>query len=434
MNQNGMNFLSQNQFQNNQSNELVIVNFVIHKPHGTYLFQIPNYYKIIGIKGQGAYGIVLAAQDSRTGKLVAIKKIKNIFEQNKVYQKRILREVKILQLFAKKTQSDMSDEDDEEDDDESNVLQLLDIIPTNKQTFQDVYTVTPLMDFDLTRITGVRKRPTERMVKYILRQILNGVNQLHNVGIVHRDIKPQNILVDKSLSIKICDFGLSRGIREGDDASETYVVTRCYRSPELCLGWSKSSFACDIWSVGCIFAELLGEVPNCFGGGNKILFPGESNTDQIYKIFLILGLPNDFSKVKGSPNALNWVKNHIPFNCQKFSIFKIFSHASKDAMDLLLKMLTIDPLERITATEALKHPYFSDFNQDDKNVFDYNTNCIPQTKKGKEKFKFRFNDIDNENLDMKEEMFKEILNWNRKNLRSNTKIRFDSAQKHIYLQ
>jgi serine/threonine protein kinase len=181
-------------------------------------------------------------------------------------------------------------------------------------------------------------------------QILRGLKYLHSADVLHRDIKPANILLNADMDVKLCDFGLSRGVDFETDPtmSATYVVTRWYRSPELILMWNKASKAMDIWSVGCIFAELLQQPQR------RVLFPGKDFQNQLDLILNICGTPKE-DEIRACDKAKKYLKT-LPLKLKK-NFKDIFPHASPSAIDLLTKMLCFDPVKRITVEEALAHPY-----------------------------------------------------------------------------
>uniref|UniRef100_A0A8C0W591 Mitogen-activated protein kinase n=1 Tax=Castor canadensis TaxID=51338 RepID=A0A8C0W591_CASCN len=192
--------------------------------------------------GYGAFGVVWSVTDPRDGKRVALKKMPNVF-QNLVSCKRVFRELKMLCFFK-----------------HDNVLSALDILqPPHIDYFEEIYVVTELMQSDLHKIIVSPQPLSSDHVKVFLYQILRGLKYLHSAGILHRDIKPGNLLVNSNCVLKICDFGLAR-VEELDESRHMTqeVVTQYYRAPEILMGSRHYSNAIDIWSVGCIFAELLG--------------------------------------------------------------------------------------------------------------------------------------------------------------------------------
>jgi len=259
---------------------------------------------------------------------VAIKKISKAFEHLKD-AKRILREIKLLRHFR-----------------HDNIISLKDILPPPaKSNFDDIYLVSELMDTDLHQIIASPQPLSDDHCQYFLYQILRGLKHMHSANVLHRDLKPSNLLINSDCSLKICDFGLAR-IEENSFMTE-YVATRWYRAPEVILTWKQYTKAIDVWSVGCIFAELLGRKP---------LFQGKDYIHQISRTVDIIGSPQDDDIVHvGSEQARQYIRGlgyrpKVPFS-------KLFPRASPAAIDLLERMLTFNPSKRITVDEALSHPY-----------------------------------------------------------------------------
>ncbi|KAH6777541.1 MAP kinase 4 [Perilla frutescens var. hirtella] len=281
--------------------------------------------------GRGACGLVCAALNKENNEEVAIKKISNAFE-NRIDAKRTLREIKILRHM-----------------DHPNIISIKDIIrPQKKEAFNDVYIVYELMDTDLHKIIGSDQPLTDDHCQYFMYQLLRGLKYVHSANVLHRDLKPSNLFLNANCDLKIGDFGLARTTSETNFMTE-YVVTRWYRAPELLLNCSKYTAAIDVWSVGCILAEILTREP---------LFPGKNYLQQLLLITKLLGTPDDTSlKFLRSDNARRYIKQLPQFPKQHFPA--IFPNMSPLALDLLEKMLVFDPEQRITVDEALCHPYFS---------------------------------------------------------------------------
>lgn len=183
-------------------------------------------------------------------------------------------------------------------------------------------------------------------------QLLQGLNYLHSANIIHRDLKPGNLLVNANCDLKICDLGLARTCKGKDQFMTEYVVTRWYRAPELLLCCDHYGTSIDVWSVGCIFAELLGRKP---------IFPGTECLNQLNLIIYILGTQGEANlQFIDNPKARNYVKS-LPY-FRGIPLSYLFPQADPWAIDLLGKMLVFDPTKRITVTEALQHPYLSDLN------------------------------------------------------------------------
>lgn len=182
-----------------------------------------------------------------------------------------------------------------------NIVSLVEVLkPEAKVGYNDIYIITELMETDLHKVIYSKQELTEEHIQYFIYQLLRGLLYMHSANVLHRDLKPSNLLLNKKCDLKICDLGLARGYTNEEEEKTEYVVTRWYRAPEVILNASEYSKAVDIWSVGCIMAELLGRTP---------LFPGEDFLDQIQRIVSILGTPSqDDLKYIGSDNALKYIK------------------------------------------------------------------------------------------------------------------------------
>jgi len=303
--------------------------------HGTK-FEVPRQYTVLEPVGQGAYGIVCAAQDEVTSEHIAIKKIENAFEHI-TFTKRTLRELRILRHLR-----------------HENLIDVRSIfLPGTKEDFEDIFVVSELMETDLASILKSSQPLTDDHCQFFLYQILRGMKYVHSAQVIHRDLKPRNLLVNANCDLKICDFGLAR-VSFSDKCFQTcpmteYVCTRWYRAPEVLCSWTDYTKAIDIWSVGCIFAEMLGRKP---------VFPGHNTQHQLQLIIALLGTPR--------PEELNKIPND---KCRKFieslppsqgkPFQECFTEASPTAIDFLHTTLQFDPDKRNTVAEALQHPYLA---------------------------------------------------------------------------
>ncbi|KAG6409300.1 hypothetical protein SASPL_127337 [Salvia splendens] len=281
--------------------------------------------------GRGAYGLVCSAVNKETKEEVAIKKIGNAFD-NRIDAKRTLREIKLLRHL-----------------DHENLIAIKDIIrPPRRDAFNDVYIVYELMDTDLHQIIRSDQALTDDHCQYFLYQLLRGLRYVHSAHVLHRDLKPSNLFLNANCDLKIGDFGLARTTSETDFMTE-YVVTRWYRAPELLLNCSDYTAAIDVWSVGCILAEIMTREP---------LFPGKDYVHQLRLITELLGTPDEASlKFLRSDNARRYVKQLPQY--PKQNLAARFPSMSPLALDLLAKMLVFDPDQRITVDDAICHPYLS---------------------------------------------------------------------------
>uniref|UniRef100_A0A7N0R894 Protein kinase domain-containing protein n=1 Tax=Kalanchoe fedtschenkoi TaxID=63787 RepID=A0A7N0R894_KALFE len=307
--------------------------YVQYNVYGS-LFEVSRkYVPPIRPVGRGACGMVCAALNSESREEVAIKKVGNAFD-NRIDAKRTLREIKLLRHMN-----------------HENVIAIKDVIrPPRKENFNDVYIVYDLMDTDLHQIIRSNQHLTHDHCRYFVYQILRGLKYVHSANVLHRDLKPSNLLVNANCDLKIGDFGLARTTSETDFMTE-YVVTRWYRAPELLLNCSEYTAAIDIWSVGCILGEIMTRRP---------LFPGRDYVDQLKQVTELIGSPDDSSLgFLRSDNARRYVRQLPQYPKQQFSTR--FPSMSAQAIDLLEKMLVFDPEKRVTAEEALSHPYLAPF-------------------------------------------------------------------------
>jgi len=309
-------------------------------PAGKHTFTVDRRYSMIRVIGSGAYGVVISAKDDKSNDNVAIKMVPKAFS-DEIDAKRILREIKLLNHFR-----------------HENIVSLVDMMPPNVkylEDFTDVYLVTDLMETDLHRIIYSKQKLSVDHVQYFIYQVLRGLKYIHSCNVLHRDLKPSNLLVNSNCDLKICDFGLARGIRGPEEEVRggtmlltEYVVTRWYRAPEIMLACHEYSYPIDVWSVGCIFAELILRKP---------YFPGDDYIDQLTIISEKLGkLPEgdlDFVTSDKAKRFMRKLPNKVPVH---FSLQ--FPGTPLEALDVMRKMLEIHPGKRITIDQSLKHPFF----------------------------------------------------------------------------
>lgn len=243
---------------------------------GGQTFKVDTRYNFLRVIGSGAYGIVVSCNDveSSQKEKVAIKMVPRAFH-DEVDAKRILREIKLLKHFR-----------------HPNIISIMDMMPPPAEEirfidqFNDVYIVADLMETDLHRIIYSKQGLSIDHCQYFIYQVICAINYIHSANVIHRDLKPSNLLVNSDCLLKVCDLGLARGVMPEDDTEAAeyggsallteYVVTRWYRAPEIMLACQEYSKAIDLWSVGCIFAELLNRKP---------FFPGDDYIDQVRCVF-----------------------------------------------------------------------------------------------------------------------------------------------------
>ncbi|XP_068572818.1 mitogen-activated protein kinase 12b isoform X2 [Cebidichthys violaceus] len=273
------------------------------------------------------------AWDRRMGTQVAIKKLHRPF-QSKLFAKRAYRELRLLKHMK-----------------HENVIGLLDVFTAEiaLDRLRDFYLVMPFMGTDLGKLMKL-ERLSEDRVQFLIYQMLRGLKYIHSAGIIHRDLKPGNLAINPDCELKILDFGLAR---QADAEMTGYVVTRWYRAPEVILNWMHYTQTVDIWSAGCIMAEML---------LGKPLFKGSDHLDQLREIMKITGTPAaDFVVKLQSQDAKNYIRS-LP-KVPKKDLHSLFSKASSNAVSVLEKMLLLDPERRVSASEALDLPFFSEYRE-----------------------------------------------------------------------
>jgi len=340
-------------------------------------FDLDPKYEPLKKLGKGAYGMVISANDTETGEKVAIKKNIHVF-QNRTSAKRILREVKLLSHF-----------------DHPNVIKLLDIVnPLKMEEFDSMYLVLEYMQSDLHKVIYSENSLTDNHIAFITYQILCGLKYMHSCGVYHRDLKPSNILVNRECKAKICDFGLARVVDEDDEQLTQYVVTRWYRAPEVVLNERRYGAELDVWSVGCVLAEMYHKSP---------IFPGKDYSDQLTQIFSILGSPSreDIDDCVSNDPAVHHFLNALGEVDPK-SWKDVLPNASDEAIDLISKLLSFNPSKRISIDEALRHPFLTKY-FDEEFV---NNTCV-----GPEKLDFSYERYTKEKEDIKKEMFRVIQDY-----------------------
>lgn len=227
---------------------------------------------------------------------------------------------------------------------------------------------TQLYECDLDRIISSSQKLTDQHAQYFIYQILRGLKYVVSANIIHRDLKPSNILVNSNCDLAICDFGLARGISFNTDFRMTeYVVTRWYRAPELLCDLPYYGTAVDIWSVGCIMAEIIGRKP---------MFRGSSTREQLELIVTKLGItPADVSDMPIPKAALEHIKRVSPDPSKVVPLIQLLPSITPLALDLLSRMLVFNPEKRISLEEAIAHPYLDQLRTSPepvcRNTFDF---------------------------------------------------------------
>jgi len=356
-------------------------------PHKTeHRWRLPPKYEVRQVIGTGSYGSVCEAFDRDRGRLVAVKRVRHLFD-DLIDCKRILREVAILSRLRHEY-----------------VVRYHDILaPGAMGSFDELYIVMEICDSDLKKLCRTDVTLSPLHINTLLYNLLVGVKYLHSAGIYHRDLKPANCLVNQDCAVKICDFGLSRAIggdplpldpaaparkvtAQGTAQAQPnrrhltgHVVTRWYRAPELILLQENYTTAIDLWSVGCIYAELLGMLDGTRIEDRSPLFPGTScfplspdnkhktdykyhtrgKHDQLSMIFNLLGTPRDDEvQALEREDARRYIQCFTKRDGQ--GLRSKFLHVAGESLDILGRLLKFSPRERLSVEQALDHPLFVD--------------------------------------------------------------------------
>lgn len=284
--------------------------------------------------GEGTYGKVYRAREKSTGKIVALKKTK-LHEDSEGVPPTTLREISLLRMLSR----------------DPHIVKLMDVKQgLNKAGNTVLYLVFEYMDTDLKKFIRTFRQTGENIpsqtVKSLMYQLCKGVAFCHGHGVLHRDLKPHNLLMDpKTLALKIADLGLARAFTLPIKEYTHEILTLWYRAPEVLMGATHYSTAVDIWSVGCIFAELITK---------QALFAGDSELQQLLHIFRLLGTPNE-EMWPGVSRLKNW-HEYPQWKPQQLS--SAVPNLDENGLDLLCKMLQYEPSKRISAKGAMEHPYF----------------------------------------------------------------------------
>ncbi len=282
------------------------------------------------------------AIDKKTREIVAVKKIFDAF-QNATDSQRTFREIMFLQ--------DLAGHD--------NIVRLLDVIKAEND--KDIYLVFDYMETDLHAV--IRANILEEVHKqYVLYQILKCLKYMHSADIIHRDLKPSNVLLNAECHVKVADFGLARSVHAKNKASAPiltdYVATRWYRAPEILLGSTKYTKSVDMWSVGCILAEMY---------MGKPLLPGKSTLNQIELVLEVTGRPTkeDIASLQ-SPHAGATIDSLKV--SRRRNVKEMMPTLGSDGLDMLKKLLLFNPSHRLTVEQALRHPYVSQFHCEEEEL------------------------------------------------------------------
>ena len=289
-------------------------------------------YEVLGIVGEGAYGIVYKCRNKETNEFVAIKKFKET--EDDIVKKSMLRELKVLKILK-----------------HENIVEF-------KEAFKrkgNLYLVFEYVEKTLLELLQQKSKGLDpELIKKIIFQLCKAIKHLHDLNIIHRDIKPENLLMDKNNKLKLCDFGFARSINNNKNKEQLtdYVATRWYRSPELLLGNGYYGPEMDYWAIGCIMGELADGDP---------LFPGEDEIDQIVCIMKILGKLTD-EQVNAYNKTQRFSGNKLPDIARPETLEKRYAgKLNKIAINFMKMLLHPDPNLRLKGDLVFLHPYFENF-------------------------------------------------------------------------
>ncbi|EDQ86144.1 uncharacterized protein MONBRDRAFT_35273 [Monosiga brevicollis MX1] len=317
----------------------------VHTVHG-HIIDVGPRYGHFRFVGEGSYGVVVSAKDSQTGQRVAIKKM--LLKEHLSFSRRTLREIKILTRL--------------EHECIINVIEL--IAASEPESIREVYLVLRLMEMDLYKlIKTLRKRGQlipHQHTSYWSYQILKALKYLHSANVLHRDLKPQNILINSSTdcALVICDFGLARVVDpDNPEKLSEYVATRWYRAPEITVSTEYCDQAMDIWSVGCILGECITGRP---------LFPSRNAVDHMNRVLDLVGSPSD--------DDLTWIPKESTRSYLKrldkktrADFATTFPGATPEALEMLEAIMQFDPRKRPSADKLIAFSYFHNSGYRDPN-------------------------------------------------------------------
>mmetsp|Transcript_99387 Transcript_99387/g.207045 ORF Transcript_99387/g.207045 Transcript_99387/m.207045 type:complete len:476 (+) Transcript_99387:85-1512(+) len=369
-------------------------------------WRLPGNLQLRSMLGSGSYGTVCEAVDTEKKRVVAIKRIGKVF-QDLVAAKRVLREVAILSRL-----------------DSPHIVKMFSVVvpDNNVKTFNDLYVVMEVGDTDLKALMQTDIEFTQEHVRWIFLHFLLGLQHLHAAGVIHRDLKPSNVLVNKDCGVKICDFGLARTIGDHEDqiqltpanslsnkkknswggerevtqqpsnvrrALTKHVQTRFYRAPELCLLQDEYSEAIDMWSAGCIFAELTQLLPGFPVEERMPLFVGStcfplspdphqpsscihhsrSRRDQLNVVFDLIGTPSEAEAAQlDREDALQYLRCFTPRRGE--GLEHRLPHINGHYLQILKQLLRFGPQDRPDTHTILLNPVLAEIHprQDGMNI------------------------------------------------------------------
>ena len=286
-----------------------------------------NKYEVLGVVGEGAYGIVYKCKNKETGKYVAIKKFKEVGDE--LVKKTMKRELKMLQRLH-----------------HPNVVEFQDAFRRKGNLFL----VFEFVDKNLLELLQEHPNGLDpNLIRHLIYQLCKSIKYLHEQNIIHRDIKPENLLIADKMESKLCDFGFARLVSETNEKLTDYVATRWYRAPELLLSQGNYGKEVDYWAIGCIMGELV--------DGNP-LFPGENELDQIHCIQKVLGNLTDKQEEMFYNNPIFNGKSLLNVTKPETLEKRYMGKFSKKAISFMKGLLALDPKKRLNGNTVFKHAYF----------------------------------------------------------------------------
>lgn len=298
--------------------------------------QILRRYEIVQKIGKGAYGVVWRCINKQNGQVVALKKAFGAFG-NLTDAQRTYREITFLRQLK----------------DCPAIVKLLAVHKAEND--QDIYMVFECLETDVHAVIRANIL-LDVHHRFIFWQLLVALKYVHSAGVIHRDLKPSNLLINSDATIKLCDFGLARAIDEEgvtEDLTD-YVATRWYRAPEILFGSNSYTSSVDMWAAGCILAELVSGRP---------LFPGSSTMDQLERIVAYTGPLSEQQIESMVSNFTSTMLSNLSYSRPKFYLEEKLPDAPPDAIDLIKKLISLNPADRPTAAECLEHPYVAQFHK-----------------------------------------------------------------------
>ena len=308
-----------------------------------------NKYDVLGVVGEGAYGIVYKCKNKETGKYVAIKRFKEV--EDDLVKKTMKRELKMLQKLH-----------------HPNVVDFQEAYKRKG----NLYLVFEFVDKNLLELLQEHPQGLDpTLIRHLIYQLCKAIKYMHDQNIIHRDVKPENLLITDKMELKLCDFGFSRLISGSCTEKLTdYVATRWYRAPELLLTQGKYGKEVDYWAIGCIMGELV--------DGNP-LFPGENEIDQIYCIQKVLGNLTEEQTDMFYNNPLFNGKNLLNINKPETLQRRYMGKLNKIDISFMKGLLELDPKKRLNGNTVFSHPYFEVFEGKKNNLIKKNTSHFIST-------------------------------------------------------